>query len=434
MLPVELLEAILIHLVPPSPPASSECKIHLNVSGIRPLLHFSAASTELKRIIESSDLLWRTHWEAIFDPCYNGVVRFPSIDELPARLELRTLKASAYQRRIKQRRLALNTLASTNAIEEGKDVSHAFVVVADMCRESVSKNRRLVGEMLHAETFFKFFEKDFGAINRGVQWGPEAAGLWPLNVVFFQVLAHFITYGKEVKIGDEELIHIGLNIEKVEKLLVRTKRNPRQNYYLSEFLGVEYGLGNPFSSYHTQLKYLLFVNAVINIRHSKPNFLPPSPIRLPVLLSSRNSWQRLYFTGNFAGFRQTYEGRDKVTPEALAFDAKSISNNSRSFSSMQGANIVGFRAWDSFHHFDATQGTLKFRQADDRLEEARYELHVSEFGMVGVLYFTAVRCWEGHVLYWKEKAHDVEWPSMEKFDKAFADNAKARWRPDIFTV
>ncbi|KAJ3108359.1 hypothetical protein HDU97_001484 [Phlyctochytrium planicorne] len=201
-----MLQSILIHLAPSSTSSTSNpTSPHLNTSGIRMMLRFSSASTELKNTIDSLDPVWKIHWEAMFDPCYDGMVQFPRIHDRPAKLEPRTLPARVYLKRMKERMWALDVLARVDAVEKGEDVGHAVTVVADMCRESafpaVSKNRQVVGDMLNIETFFMFFEKRFDEHRRVMEW--DVGSSVDNTRDFFQVLAYCISYGSNINKADE---------------------------------------------------------------------------------------------------------------------------------------------------------------------------------------------------------------------------------------
>ncbi|KAJ3108361.1 hypothetical protein HDU97_001486 [Phlyctochytrium planicorne] len=408
-LPVEVIETILMHLAPSSAySVSDRCQTYLDLSGIRMLLRFSATSTKLKAIIKGCDRLWMNHWEAIFDPCYDGVVRFPRIDEIPAKLELRTLPVQVYQRRIKERSSALSILAREDLIEKGEVAGYSIKVIADMCAESVSKNRRILGEMIHAETLFKFFEKDFGEFWYGFDSAVEASDAWAIKTDFFQVLAHYSGYGREFY---------------ANSLLILRLNTPSRRVWLT----VKDGLTIHFNPNHASSSHLMFLNTLINIRQSHPNFLPPPPIPIPELLSSAN-WRQKYFTGSFGGTRRIFsEGEHSTKLDLLTFDATSLKDPHTPIALLRGAFHLEEQAWSRFRGFDTSRGMLIARQGF-LPSESESRLHVSEFGLVGVQSFTML---DWYVLYWKERTNELEWPWMERTQKDFVEEAKANWEPSL---
>ncbi|KAJ3106886.1 hypothetical protein HDU97_005373 [Phlyctochytrium planicorne] len=115
-------------------------------------------------------------------------------------ITIKILTREVYEKRIRERLLALEILGQNYQEFLVPDIEYAIPVVADMCRESVNKNGAVLGNALSLELFYKFFDSAYERFLDSEAEGDEQDKFeaWPLHMDFFQVLAHFLSYGAEI--------------------------------------------------------------------------------------------------------------------------------------------------------------------------------------------------------------------------------------------
>ncbi|KAJ3100139.1 hypothetical protein HDU97_002471 [Phlyctochytrium planicorne] len=407
-LPKEVLEAILIHLRPSGPVTSAHVPSQIapfEISGVRLLGRISATSKLLKAFVESSDAIWNAHWNAIFDPCYDGAAKLPITFDLSIVVTLVQLPAQVYQKRLKARYQALSSLMSESMILASPSLDYDFHEVADMCQESVSKNAAIIGKALNISLFFKYFETVFEHVTEGPTVCFEA---WPLHLDFFQVLAHFLCHGSNI---DMIVPFIGHDYDYNE------------GYNLSYWLhyNAEFEMPSPPAA-----RYIQVCRVLGWIRINEPTFRPPPPLPIPRILSKGSQdWLSRFASGTFAGFKCTPQSL-KTTPLiaylSLKVHESKTDGNYAILDSASGAIATG-STWTKVANFyvDISESRIFFDERGTSYLMA-YWANVSEFGLIGSCKLGVYNHFP--FLLWKEGDEGLEWPQLERWRPKEVEEAK----------